>query len=357
MDPSFHEAKMKHKMPKAPESTVHKKAKWRRQLDRNPWAHALATDIRRCPATQTPIPRYFLQDFNLVSHPETGKAWYVPSSLAPRTPRSPPPVQQPADSAAPSIAEQKSDSATTNLNQVQTFQSQPQPVTQHRKSTNATKPTSYMLAREDLITVQNSKRPSAHSSDWKKLLVLNHSLPKFHSVQKVWREDMGGLVLELMRRRTVEELVYYAKLSEDTSRNAYIVRCKTWEDIKKPEYNGHRGCVLWFSSDGEDWEGPGPRAIMDVPGVRFGGKIPVHNMNRLMGDEHSERLRRETEIFGKGSLFMVVRARTMEVQLKLWKLQGYLAYPVERLSLETAKKENRRGKKGREQVDEEDGEE
>lgn len=37
MDPTFHEAKMRHKMPKAPESSVHKKVKWRRTLERNPW--------------------------------------------------------------------------------------------------------------------------------------------------------------------------------------------------------------------------------------------------------------------------------------------------------------------------------
>lgn len=37
MDPTFYEARMKYKMPKAPESSVYKKVKWRRTLDRNPW--------------------------------------------------------------------------------------------------------------------------------------------------------------------------------------------------------------------------------------------------------------------------------------------------------------------------------
>jgi len=40
MDPTFHEARMRHKMPKAPESSVYKKVKWRRQLDRNPWGES-----------------------------------------------------------------------------------------------------------------------------------------------------------------------------------------------------------------------------------------------------------------------------------------------------------------------------
>lgn len=41
MDPTFHEAKMKYKMPKAPESSVYKKVKWRRALDRNPWGELI----------------------------------------------------------------------------------------------------------------------------------------------------------------------------------------------------------------------------------------------------------------------------------------------------------------------------
>jgi hypothetical protein len=45
MDPTFHEARMKYKMPKAPESSVYKKVKWRRQLDRNPWGQFISKTI------------------------------------------------------------------------------------------------------------------------------------------------------------------------------------------------------------------------------------------------------------------------------------------------------------------------
>lgn len=183
-----------------------------------------------------------------------------------------------------------------------------------------------MLARQDLLSVQGSKSRDAHASGWRRLMVLNHSAPKFNSVMKqvVWREDMGSLVLELMRRRVVEELIYYAQLSEDESRNTYVVRCDTWDAVKDPRYNGHRGCILWF---GEAGNGPGPRAIMDIPGVRSGRKIPVHNMQALLGPEHIARLREAAGVFCEGFLFMLVRKRTMELQLKLWKLQGYLAHP------------------------------
>jgi hypothetical protein len=184
-----------------------------------------------------------------------------------------------------------------------------------------------MLARQDLIAIQGTKS-RGDAASWKRLMALNHSSPKFNSVMKnvVWREDMGSLVLELMRRRAVEELVYYARLSEDATRNPYVVRCDTWEGVLDPAYNGHRGCVLWFGREGED--GPGSRAIMDIPDVRFGKKIPVHNMRALLGLEYITRLKEEAGVFRKGFLFMLARGRTMDLQLKLWKLQGYLAHPL-----------------------------
>ncbi len=265
------------------------------------------------------IPKYFLQDFNLVSHPETGKPWYVPTSLAPRTPASP--EQQPGADEKAEAEQRLSDPATTNLSQDET-----QPEGKPRGREKPAGPTSYMLAREDLISRQGDKKRHGDANGWRRLLVLNHSASKFNSVMKhlVWREDMGSLVLELMRRRIVEELVYYSKLSEDTTRNSYVVRCDTWDDIKDDQYNGHRGCVLWF---GEGENGPGPRAIMDIPDVRFGRKIPVHNMQALLGPEHIARLKEEADVFRDGFLFMVARTRTMGLQLKLWKLQGYLAHP------------------------------
>jgi len=266
------------------------------------------------------IPKFFLQDFNLVSHPETGKPWFVPTSLAPRTPT--PSEQQPDAKEHADADKPSSDSATSKPDQSETKADR----TKRCQQEKTAGPTSYMLARQDLIACQGSKHGYSHAQGWRKLIVLNHSSAKFKSAMKqlVWREDMGSLVLELMRRRLVEELVYYSKLSEDTTRNAYVVRRDTWDDINDEQYNGHRGCVLWL---GEGETGPGPRAIVDVPDVRFGRKIPVHNMHTLLGPDHVARLREEAGLFRAGSLFMLVRARTLDLQLKLWKLQGYLAHP------------------------------
>jgi hypothetical protein len=194
--------------------------------------------------------------------------------------------------------------------------------------------TAYMLARRDLFAAQVVKSgisPSGvinrHvSKGIQNLFAHTHStnnLP-FKTKSVVWREDMDSFVLELMRRRIVEDLVYFSKYGEDATRKSYVVRCETWDAVKDDKFNGQRGCVLWF---GEDENGPGPRAIMDIPDVRWGRKIPVHNMQTLLGPEHIERLKEETALFGHGFLFMIIRSRTMDLQLKLWKLQGFLAHP------------------------------
>lgn len=314
---------------------------WARSTDSFP-AHALASDIRRCPGTTTVIPRFFLQDFNLVSHPETGDPWYVPTGLAPH-PEQSRSQHQPDTEGNPEASQQPSDPAMGNPSQVEAQSpSQGKP----RGNDKPAGPTSYMLARQDLISLQGSKT-RGDAAVWRRLMALNHSSPKFNSVLKhvVWREDMGALVLELMRRRVVEELVYYAQLSEDTTRNSYVVPCDTWEKVKDPAYNGHRGCVLWFG----EGEGPGPRAIMEIPGVRFGRKIPVHNMHALLGREHIARLKEQAAVFREGFLFMLARVRTMELQLKLWKLQGYLAHP-------SAPSQAQRSNRGQQEVEEDGGE-
>ncbi len=49
-------------------------------------AKALATPVRMCALTKTRLPSFFLQDFNLVAHPETDAPWLIPSSLIPDRP-------------------------------------------------------------------------------------------------------------------------------------------------------------------------------------------------------------------------------------------------------------------------------
>lgn len=145
----------------------------------------------------------------------------------------------------------------------------------------------------------------------------------------VWREDMDWLVLDLMRKQVVGELLHLGKLSQEEQRKKYIQKLESWDQIKE---HVHRGCVLWLGPgtppDDEAagrTDEPGTYATVDVEGVRRNGKIPVHNLPKLLGQDYVDHLMQELSVFREGSRFLLERERSVGLQLKLWKLQGYLA--------------------------------
>lgn len=294
LDQSYHENRTRWTKPKAPPRTTMEKQKWRRQLERNPWALALATPVRRCPGTMVALPKFFLQEFNIVLHPETEEPFYVPSSLMGTT--------QPVEGGITTSSKKE-------------------------KVKRPVGPSSYLLLRRDYMAQQVADG-EVHRNDYRKLMVMHHSRDRYKHVsnQAVWRTDMDGFILELMRRRVMEDLVYLSTLSADTDRDPYVVRCGSWEEVQDDRYRGQRACVLWLGGEGE--KGPGPRATLDVPGVKYGRKIAVHNLWTLLGRENVERLRREVGVFKTGEVFLVLRRRTVGMQMKLWRLQGYLAHEV-----------------------------
>lgn len=150
----------------------------------------------------------------------------------------------------------------------------------------------------------------------------------------IWREDMGSYILSQMRNRIVQDLLYFADLMENPSKNyKYLTTCTSWDDI--PQLH-HRGCVLFFSdlfaTDAmkattlRALEPPSlpPFSTMDIENVRLGSKLPVHDMRHLLGEDHIGKLRDETSFFRNQGLFLLGRERTNDLQLRLWKLQNYL---------------------------------
>jgi hypothetical protein len=65
---------------------------------------------------------------------------------------------------------------------------------------------------------------------------------------------------------------------------------------------------------------------MDMGPVRFGSKLAVHNLRELLGEEHVRKLREGSELLRDGSLFLLGRQATVNLQMLLWKLQGYLVW-------------------------------
>ncbi|KAL1850466.1 hypothetical protein VTK73DRAFT_9652 [Phialemonium thermophilum] len=328
MDPSYHDARRRFERPKRPESSTQEKSKFRRRLARNPYALALAEPCRWCVATRTVVPRYFLQDFKLVSHPETGRPTWVSPSLAPST------VKQETEGNVESKGATERTPQDSPPSTLSTPPGSEGKTSAHSSGKTPAGPTGYTLSRLDLLgDGQRSKKQSYPAMIRGRLLQGESSHRTRWAARKApWREDMGVFLLELMRRRIVEDLLYLCRLSEQADRQ-YVVRRQGWDEMGRHPF---RGCVLWLGgspSGAQDAAGdaeetsrePGFFATLDVERARYDRKIPVHNLRMLLGEEHVDRLRRESPLMSDGNLFLVCRKRTVQLQLKLWKLQGFMA--------------------------------
>lgn len=323
MDPSFYEARQKFTKPKAAESSTSDKTKFRRLLERNPYgrlplsslsgpgkqltpptAHALATPPRKCTATKTVLPNYFLHQFQLVAHPTTSEPWFVPQGLLPAQKKPPPPPSE--DASSPEPAET------------------PWPAPPKPQKTPSGQ-SGYLLARKDLHRELGTPATPLYQAHRALLRQGTHLLRGFDKAlnQAVWREDMESFLLATMRRRAVEDLLFYAGLVEQQGRK-YLVRCASWDEVKGHK---HRGCLLVL--DGSAGAGIPRLSTMGIEGARVGGELVVHDLRRVLGEEGVERLRGEGGVFKEGGLFLLGRRRTMDLQLLLWKLQGFLAFESE----------------------------
>ena len=233
-----------------------------------------------------------MQKLTLRSHPETGAPWFFPGGL---------------DSKVSNTATDAGDEASGAAKDKQPKSG----------------PSGYILSRQRLL--QDLQRPnSVYFKSYKNLLRMSdHGHTNLGSVlnNTTWRSDMDLAVLEMMRRRAAEGLAYFAKMVETESRD-YIVKCERWDDVKPLK---HKGCLLYLGSP----EGTSPVPGLDPVPPRLstmdaGHQLVVHNLRDLLGEEHVSRLRQGSELFREGSLFLLVKLATVNLQLLLWKLQGYM---------------------------------
>ncbi|KAI2777967.1 hypothetical protein F4815DRAFT_447769 [Daldinia loculata] len=318
MDPTYWEAVKRHQVPKAkpgkPQNSVE------RQLRANPFAKALATKLRMCSLTRTRLPSSLLQDFTFLAHPETGDPWFVPCSLIPD--------ESPAGDEADvqGIAEAMSE---VELEQAERDKDVASATTASTNNSQLQGPTVYCLARQDLISsiavkgtgFEHGARRMAGAS------------PRYRSLTNkvVWRQDMDSCILDMMRQGIVDDIMYLSRLCAEYWRH-YIVKCYGWDDV---QYK-HNGAILWFGEPDEDVKAgqthsqPGPFATfgvqkIDIQGETYTTSVAVHNMHMLLGSKQANRIKKEAASLKDGSIFMLAGRRTTNLQLKLWKLQGYLA--------------------------------
>ncbi|KAG4437505.1 hypothetical protein IFR05_007015 [Cadophora sp. M221] len=326
MDPAFLEAKQRHKTPKAPPTKT--PTPFQQQLAKNPFALALATPVRRCVISGTKLPSFFLQGFRVMSDPNTGDPWYVPTRLANK---------------------HLSEKAREDLDKVEELEEGVEALEELKDPDNATavveKPTPskigyqvYTLSRKGLLQSIADSESKRTSRGRVRSIHSRFLPPKWHGIKSVmkayndsaWRPDMGEFVPILMGRRISEALIHLCKL-----KRGYLVGCSDWEDaLKKPQV----AAFLWTGSRGdEEIEGPPEFATLDVGSQDFGSfgpqlggrkrKVPVYNLQTLLGKEKMDELRQlvPKSVFEKEVVVLKHKNGTVELQSLLWKIQGYLA--------------------------------
>ena len=162
---------------------------------------------------------------------------------------------------------------------------------------------------------------------------------------------MEGFVLERMRDEVLGELAYVLGRGK-----GYVVGCgEGWEGVKPKK---QVGAVLWtgkgrggkgggeeedgaYDEEGFDQDqkfedgGGAEKGLGDTSKQGFpppyamttykDSHIPVYNLVMLLGPKLVQRLREEHPVFGSEVLVIKDKRPMMGLQMKLWKLMGFLA--------------------------------
>ena len=275
------------------------------------------------------MPNYFMIPFGLELHPKTGAPWHLPRLPAGPSHR----LSSDGD------LENKANDTASSLPRVSAAAQAETPVTAGRQLTRSMTGT-YFLASQDVL--RHVSRLKA--GPYQKLIPFRWKEDSsVKSANIVWREDMDVVVLETLRDNISGRLAYLA-----SSRAAYICSC---EDHRQISNHTQVGAVLWLgpkrrdsvqmndpSTDGapaDDFEelSPPPYAMHYYKNHY----IPVYNLLSLIGPTKVATLRESSSAhFGDQYAVIKMKRLTVEVQLELWKLLGYLEQG------KTEKKDSRR---------------
>ncbi|GAP92630.1 putative esterase-like protein [Rosellinia necatrix] len=327
MDPSYWEATTRHQAPKAKRGKAQNSLE--RQFRKNPFAQALATPIRQCTASKARLPAFFLQDFSLIAHPETGKPWWIPRSLVwePAEPQQANETNAELSTSIQDVSEGHTDLETGRggVDSRETALDVEPSTSTLSKNPKLYGPSAYVVARRDLISAFTMKA-SGYEKQAKGLFGGVSSRYSRFASKAVWREDMSSFILSRIRQGIVEDLLYLSNLCVDDSRH-YIIKCHGWDDVQSKR----EGAILWLGNTAEPNQAPnpdiqpGPFAIYNIAKDNRTTSLAVHNLPMLLGTEDIAKVRQEAAVLADGSLFVLAGRRTANLQVKLWRLQGYLA--------------------------------
>ncbi|KAH0493503.1 hypothetical protein TgHK011_000168 [Trichoderma gracile] len=295
--------------------------RFRRKLANNPFAQALATPIRKCPNSALSLPRYFLQDFEVVQHPTTGKPWWAPGPLSFEHVQ---PTKR-LDEEQPDISKRLNEEASARNPEAAPVAPRKDGAADSEK--DARRPrrapiTSYTLNSKSLVDMIGGKNKKYLSL----LLAVRSGMAVTPETREaVWREDMGDVLLQKIRQQATDALVLRGnRLQSHEDKHRFIEPCASWKDVEGVKL---RGCVLWLP---EKRDAAGQYATLDIEGAQYGKKMAVHNLWWLLGEQEVQRLRESAELFREGEIFVLKQwgsTSMMRLHMLLWRLQGYLAEP------------------------------
>lgn len=323
-------------------------------------AEALMSPMRWCKNTHAILPRYFLQDFELVEHPDPKQtsAWFAPGPLSfervtPRhieggfgsgnsvkhdqkagpkkqlweVPKEPTPAAQKMDAQVESAEEEAEAILQSGLEATAEVAAPDEALGEDELDTyeNGRDPrfrapfVSYALARKSVIDMigrrKNYQGRMSARSGMASLRTIN---------QKVFRPDMGDVLLKMLRHLAVDTLITRSA-REGKKPDMFITPVKSWEEAKK---HVGRGSILYIPN--EDMEDANSYATLDVADANYASKVAVHDLRYLLGEEELNRLRSESKAFSDYDILILTHHRSLSMRklhMLLWKLQGYLALP------------------------------
>ncbi|KAG8676199.1 hypothetical protein FPOAC1_002200 [Fusarium poae] len=327
---------------------------FRKHLSNNPYAEALMTPMRWCKNTNAILPRHFLQDFELVKHPDSTQTevWYAPGPLA-FVNVMPWSLQRPG--------EDKESNANAQIQEMGVEKHEAPDTTSQRETSTNSEETSqeketekveddilegqekdsldgeiredshrparfviYTLSRKSLIDIIAITKSLQAKMTAQRNGMGAHGIPPVG--KRIFRPDMGDLLLKMMRRQAVDALIARSSSKRDgKDPYKFIMPVESWEEAAQSVAGG---AVLYIPT--EPTEDMNNYATLDVQNANYGGKVAVHDLVFLLGESEVERLRTEAKEFQGQELLILKNHRSESMRslfLLLWRLQGYLAEP------------------------------
>ncbi|KAI1028402.1 hypothetical protein LB503_002536 [Fusarium chuoi] len=329
---------------------------FRKKLSNNPYAEALMGPTRWCKNTNACLPRYFLQDFELVEHPdpEEKSQWWAPgpfSFLRVKPKREEREVEMDSNDLKSiwkgiervrrqiglvqnEIEKMATESQTTSTQAIpgdsgveaeaSTELDVEDVETDEGLIERRARIVAYTLARKSVVDMIGGVNGRKGSRGYQKKMNSHQGMAHLeHDVErKVFRADMGDVLLGMMRRVAVDTLITRSCREGLWAPNKFIRPVASWEEAKSIPGGG---AILYIPK--EDMEDMNSYATLDAS---YGNKLAVHDLRYLLEEEELERLREKSQVFRDHEIFVLKNFRSGSMRalhLLLWRLQGYLALP------------------------------